>query len=75
LSALVSSDDNVVDIVINGVDIPLQPACNAGAPSTCTIAYKFGGVFQSGLNTLSFNVNNIASPYVNPVGLYVEFDI
>lgn len=75
LAADVSSDDQVVAISINGNAVALNTPCNAGAPSTCTISYKFGGVFQSGVNTLSFTVNNIPATYVNPVGLYVNFEI
>lgn len=78
LKAHISSDNNIVGIIINDLNVPLVSPCNIDKTYTCTTDYEFKeGLIIDGDNTMTFIVNNLE--YIpasdSRVGLYVEFVI
>jgi hypothetical protein len=76
LNAEISSDNELTEIYLNNIPVDLlTPCADSDKSYTCTTRYKFTEFFVTGMNTLSFVVNN--KPYVPAsmcrTGIYVEF--
>jgi hypothetical protein len=76
LNAEISSDNELIGITLNSLPVDLvTPCADSDKSYTCTTRYKFTDFFVTGMNTLTFVVNN--KPYVPAsmcrTGIYVEF--